>query len=116
MRERSNELTKCGLRHRSIDPAVSLGQVRVVVARAQHHLQRSRATHETRQVLYSACTGDEPEPFFRLTEDSRLSCGKAHITREREFAACTTHASFDLRDGHEPAVTQVAEQQAERGL
>jgi hypothetical protein len=28
-----------------------------------------RTTHETRQVLNTACAGDQAEPLFRLTED-----------------------------------------------
>jgi DNA-binding CsgD family transcriptional regulator len=55
--ERSDEVVELVGRHRSVDPAVPLGQLRVVVLRAQHDLQRSSTTHETHEVLGGAPTG-----------------------------------------------------------
>lgn len=55
-----------------------------------------------------------PEPALRLTENRRLPRGIAHVAREHELAAGAAHASFDLRDGDEPACAQMAKQKADR--
>src|SRR4030095_14518295 len=61
-------------------------------------------------MLNAACAGDQTEPLLRLTEDRGLSRGKAHVTGQHELAAGAAHASLDLRDGHEPAATQITKQ------
>jgi hypothetical protein len=38
-------------------------------------------------------------PRLELTEDRRLSRGKAHVARRRELAANAAYAALDLRDG-----------------
>jgi len=64
-------------------------------------------------VLNTAGARDQAEPYFRLTEDRRLACGKAHVARQHELATCAPNASRDLSDRHKPACAQVAKQQTE---
>src|SRR5262249_26014119 len=116
MRERSDELAKLRGRQRSIDPPVSLGQLRIVVVGAEDRFERPRATQETRQVLDAARAGDQAEAFFRLTEDRRLPRGKAHVARQDELVAGAAHAPRDPRDGDEATGAQVAKQHADRRL
>ena len=54
------------------------------------------------------------ERRLRLTENRRLSRGKAHVARQHEFAAGAAHAPLDLRDRDEAACAQIAKQQADR--
>src|SRR6476660_9272479 len=53
---------------------------------------------------------------FELTHDGGLTRSESHVTRQRELAADPAHATFDLRDGNEPAYAQIAKQQAQRWL
>src|SRR5262249_49420339 len=99
MRERSDELAELAGRQPTIAPAVSRRQIRLAVVRAQHHLERPGATHKTCQVLNTTRAGDQAEPLFRLTEDRRLSRGKAHIAGQHELATGAAHASLNLCDG-----------------
>jgi hypothetical protein len=48
MSERSDKVIERTGGQRSIDPAVPFSQLRVVILRAQHHLERPRAAHEAR--------------------------------------------------------------------
>ena len=97
MRERPDEVVERVGGQRAIDPAVPLGQFRVVVLRAQHDLERPGAAHETGEVLGAAAAG---------TDRNRLRTGRRSPTRARR-SACRTpartrchaaYAAFDLRD------------------
>jgi hypothetical protein len=101
--ERSDEVVERVGRQRAIDPAVALGQLRVVVLRAQHDLERPGAAHEAREVLGGAPAGELAERRFELAEDSRFARGEAHVAGQHELAAGATHAPRDLRDGDEAA-------------
>src|SRR6202521_392169 len=94
--------------------AISFSQLRVVVVRAQHDLERPVAAHEAREVLNAARAGVHAEPRFRLTENRRFSCGEAHVAGQHEFTAGAADASLDLRDGDEAARAQMAKQEADR--
>jgi hypothetical protein len=65
MRERSDEIVERLGGQCSIDPAVAFSQVRIVIIRAQHDLQRPCAAHQAREVLDAARAGDHAEPRFR---------------------------------------------------
>jgi DNA-binding transcriptional LysR family regulator len=95
---------------------LSLRQVRVIVIRAQDDLERPRSAHQPGQGLNPARAGDEAEPWLRLTEDRGLPFSEAHVARQREFAASTTYAPFDLCNRDESACAQIAEQHGDRGL
>ena len=98
MGERSHEAAERLRGQRSVDPAVPLGQLRVVVLRAQHDLERPGAAHEAHEVLDAAPAGDQTERRLRLTEDRRLPGGEAHVARQHELAAGAAYATLDLRD------------------
>jgi hypothetical protein len=49
--------------------------------------------------------GDLTECRLRLTENRRLSRGKAHVARQHEFAAGGPYAPLDLCDGNEAAIS-----------
>jgi hypothetical protein len=51
-----------------------------------------------------------------LSENRRLSGGKAHVARKYELAVGGTYATFDLRDGDQTAYAQVAKQEGDRGF
>src|SRR5262245_17654153 len=54
MGKRADEIAERLGGHRAIDPAVAFGQIRVVVLRAQDHLERPATPHEAREVLDAA--------------------------------------------------------------
>jgi hypothetical protein len=60
----------------SVDPAVALGEVGVVVVGGQHDLQGPGTTQEPRQILGSTSARDLPERGLELTEDRSVSCSK----------------------------------------
>src|SRR5258706_16084391 len=113
MRQRADELVDLISRQRAIDPAVPLGQFRVIVLCAQHYFECAASAHETREVLSSAGARNHAKRRFELTEDRRLACRKAHVAREYEFASHAAYSAFDLRDGDEPAGAQVAKHLAD---
>ena len=49
--ERPDEAFELGGGQRPVDPAVPLGELGVVILRAQHHFHRSRTTHQAGEVL-----------------------------------------------------------------
>jgi hypothetical protein len=57
MGERSDEVAKLASWQCSINPAVSFGQLRIVVLCAEHDLHRASAAHQTREMLDAACAG-----------------------------------------------------------
>ena len=69
LRERPDELVECARRHGAIDPAVPLGEVRVVVLGAQQDLERPGTAHEPSEVLRGAPTGQLTERRLELRED-----------------------------------------------
>src|SRR5713101_1984824 len=69
MSERSDEATEHVGGQCSIDPAVALSQLRVVVLRTQHDLKRSGATHDAREVLGCAAAREQTERRLHLTKD-----------------------------------------------
>ncbi len=44
---------------------------------------------------------------IRLTENCRLPCGKAHVTRQHELSAGGAYATFDLSNGDQAACAQM---------
>src|SRR3981189_3227091 len=98
MSERVYEIIERVGGERPIDPAVPFSQLRVVILRTQHDLKRPRTAHEAHEVLGSAAAGDLTEGRLWLTENSCLSCRKAHVARQHEFAAGGPYAALDLRD------------------
>jgi signal recognition particle receptor subunit beta len=66
---RSDETVERIRRQRSIDPAVLVGQICVVVLCTQHDLQRSRPPHEARKVLTRAAAMDQSKCRLHLAED-----------------------------------------------
>ena len=66
MGECGDELAEPGRRQRSIDPSISLSQIRVVIFRTQHYLERSGASHEPREVLGGAAAGQSPDIYTEL--------------------------------------------------
>jgi hypothetical protein len=91
MRERADEAAQLGGRERAIDPPVAFRQFGVVVLRAEHDLERP-------------------------PEDRRLARGEAHVARQHELAAGAADAALDLRDRHQTADAEVAEQPRDRRL
>src|SRR5262245_46296152 len=67
-------------------------------------------------MLHAACAGRRAKRRLRLSEDRRLSRGEAHVHRQHELAAGAAYASLDLRNGHEAACTQMAEEKGDRRL
>ena len=61
MGERSDEIVEGARGQRSVDPAVPFGQLRIVILRAQHDLERPGAAHEPREVLDGAAAGNQTE-------------------------------------------------------
>jgi hypothetical protein len=114
--ERCDEVAELVGRQRSIDPAVPFSQLRVVILGAQHDLERSGAAHEAREVLGGASAGEQTERRLELTEDRRLSRGKAHVAGQHELAAGAADATLDLRDGDEAAHAQMAKQEGDRQI
>jgi len=114
MSERSDKIAERVGGQRSIDPAVPLGQLRVVILSAQHDLERPRATHEAREVLGGARAGEKTEGRLELTEDRRLARGKARVARQNELDAGGAYATLDLSDGDEAAGAQTPKQAGER--
>ncbi len=109
----TNSLERVG-GQRAIDPAVPFRELRVVVVRAQHDLERPRAAHEAHEVLDAAPAGDQAERRLELTEDRRFARGEAHVARQHELAAGAADATLDLRDGDETAGAQMAKQERDR--
>jgi hypothetical protein len=67
-------------RQRSVDPAVALGELCVVVVRRQHDLEGPRATHYPREVLDSPPPGiwpNAPSNCARIA-DSRAANRRSH--------------------------------------
>ena len=87
LRERRDEIAELGGGQRPVDPAVPLGQLGVVVLRAQHDLQRPAATHEPHEMLGGAPAGEQAERRLELTEDRRLARREAHVARQHELTA-----------------------------
>src|SRR4051794_26657089 len=99
MSERVDELAQLGGGQRSVDPAVALCQLGVVVVRAEHDLERAAATQEAGEVLgAAAAAGNKTERRLELREDRRLPCREAHVAGEHELAAGGPHAALDLSD------------------
>src|SRR5262249_22546821 len=71
-RERSDEIVERRGGQGSIDPAVTFGQLRVVILRAQHHLERAGPADEAREVLDPARAGELTQCRLRLAENRRL--------------------------------------------
>src|ERR1700690_3525257 len=69
MSERLNEIAEFSGGQRSIDPAVAFRHLRIVILRAQQHLDRPPAAHESGKMLGGACAGDQAEPCLRLTKN-----------------------------------------------
>ena len=67
--ERADEATELVGRQGSIDPAVALRQISVVVVRAEHDLERPRAAHQAREVLRRTPARDQAERGLELAED-----------------------------------------------
>src|SRR5262249_11504872 len=113
MSERSDEIAELFRGQRAIDPAVPLGQLRVVVLRAQHDFERPGAAHETCEVLDAACAWVHTRPCLRLPENRRLARGKAHVARQHELAAGAARAPLNLRDADEAARAETAKKKAD---
>src|SRR6185369_5104345 len=107
MSERSDEVIEFSGWQRAIDPAVAFSQVCVVVLCAQHHFQRSPATHESREMLGATRTRNDTKSRLELAEDRRLPSGETHVAREYEFASDSAYATFDLRNRDEAAGAQI---------
>ena len=116
MSERVDELPERRGGERAVNPAVPLGELGIVVLGAQHHLKCSRATHQAREVLGRSAAGQLTERRLELAEDRRLARREAHVTGENELAARGPDPALYLRDGHEPAGTQVTKHQPDRCL
>jgi hypothetical protein len=114
MRQRPDEITELLHGQGTVDPAVPLRQLRVVVLSAQYDLERPSTAHETREVLYATGAGAHTRRRLWLTENRRLACGKSHVTRQHELVAGTAGAPLDLRDADEPVQADVAEKKADR--
>jgi hypothetical protein len=69
MSEPADEIAELVGGQRSVDPAVPLGEFRVVVRRTQHDLERAGAAHEPRQMLRGASAGGQAERGLELSED-----------------------------------------------
>jgi hypothetical protein len=116
MSERPDEIAECVGGQRPIDPAVPFSQVCVVILRAQHDLKGPGAARQAHEVLNAAPTRDRSKPRLRLSENRRLSRGKAHVARQYELAAGGAYATLDLRDSDEAACAQVAKQEGDLGF
>ena len=92
MRERVDEVVQLGGGQRSVDPAVALGELRVVVVGAEHDLERPAAAHEAREVLGGAAAGKRAECRLELREDGRLPCREAHVAGQHESPRRLRHA------------------------
>jgi hypothetical protein len=64
-----DEVIERGGGQRSIDPAVPLSQIRVVILRTQHDLQRHCTTHEAREMLGGPSAGKYTGGRLWLTEN-----------------------------------------------
>ncbi len=63
-------------------------------------------------MLEGAATGKHTEGRLRLTENCRLPCSKAHVTRH-ELAAGGAYATFDLSNGDQAACAQMPKQECD---
>src|SRR3984893_12519814 len=100
-RERSHEIAEFTCRQCSVDPAVALCNLSIVIIRAQHDFESQSATHEAREVLSGARSGNHTEGRLELTKHCRLARGKAHIAGKYELATHAPNAPLDLSDGNE---------------
>ena len=69
MSERPYEIANLVAGQRSIDPAVTFSQIGVVVLRAQHDFERSRAAHQSGEMLCASGARNHSERGLKLTED-----------------------------------------------
>src|ERR1700687_2154484 len=67
-------------------------------------------------MLNATSAGVRTKPRFWLTENRRFSRCKPHVARQHELAPGAAYATFDLRDGYEPACAQTPEQEADGGF
>src|SRR5882724_2252847 len=111
MSERSDEIAELVGGQRSTNPAKPLSQVRVIVLRAQHDLERPAAAHQAREVLGASSSGNHTERRLELTENRRLSRGEPHVAGENELAADAADTSLDLGDGDEADSAHLVKQE-----
>src|ERR1700730_7899174 len=115
-RERSHEITEFTCRQCSVDPAIALCNLSIVIIGAQHNFERPPTAHEAREVLSGARSGNHTKRRLELTENRRLARGKAHVAGEYELAAHAANAPLDLSDGNKAAGAQVPKDLADRGF
>src|SRR5262249_1774812 len=72
-------------RYGTVDPAVTLGELCVVVARTQHHLEGSRAAHQPNEMLDPTATRNDAKRRLGLGKNRGTARGKTQIARQYEF-------------------------------
>src|SRR5262245_52944094 len=71
MSKGTDEIINLVGRQRAIDPAVSFGQICVIILGAQHNFERTPTTHKPCQVLRAARARNDSERRLELTKDRR---------------------------------------------
>src|SRR5262245_34788343 len=67
-------------------------------------------------MLRAARSRNHTERRLELTENRRLSRGKAHIAGQNKLAADAAYATLDLSDGDEPACAQMTKHEGDGWL
>src|SRR6267378_215282 len=85
---------------RTVDVAVSLGELAVEVLAADEDLECPGASDEARQPVQRTPTGGGADPDLELPEDGPLSTGEADVGGKCELTARTAGATSDRADRH----------------
>src|SRR5205823_12861279 len=97
--EALDEGAELGGGQRAVQVAVALRQLGGKILAAEDDLERAAPSHEAREPLRAAATGDDPQRHLGLRQDGAPERAEAHVEGEEELAPPAAGAPLELADG-----------------